>query len=138
MPLCFGCFKFPTSVVPHDDPKPSKDVSGWAASQFQHLAFLSLTSNQQLALVGPSTTAYSCRVGKQFIPPFMLRFPVMVVAFVLEFVASGCSYYVSNCNFIFMLLTHCMLLAFFFFLFLTFALKFSSMAYHCFLMQIQV
>jgi hypothetical protein len=53
-------------------------------------------------------------MGKQFLPPFMLCFLVMVVALVPEFVASGCSYVSSNSNFIFMLLTHYMLLTCFF------------------------
>jgi hypothetical protein len=91
--LCdLECFMFPTSVVPRFDSKPSKDVFGWAASHVQHVACLSLTSKQQQTLVGPSATGYSCCVGKQFMPPFMLRFPFMVVPFVPEFVASGSSY----------------------------------------------
>jgi hypothetical protein len=56
-------------------------------------------------------------MGKQFLPPFMLCFLVMVVALVPEFVASGCSYVSSNSNFIFMLLTHYMLLTCFFTIF---------------------
>ena len=114
--LCvLECFVFPTSAVPRIDSKPSKDVFGWAASHFQHVACLSLTSKQHQTLVGPSATAYSCCVGKQFMPPFMLPFAIMVVAFVPEFVASGCSFVSSNSNFIFMPLTQSMLLTFFYY-----------------------
>jgi len=134
----FECFMFPTSAVPRIDSKPSKDVFGWAASHFQHVACLSLTSKQHQTLVGPSATAYSCCVGKQFMPPFMLPFAIMVVAFVPEFVASGCSFVSSNSNFIFMLLTHYIYALNFFLLFFYLHCNFKYGYTICFLIQIYV
>jgi hypothetical protein len=45
--MTFERFMFPIFVVPRIDSKPSKDVFGWAASHFQHVARPSLTSKQK-------------------------------------------------------------------------------------------